>query len=59
VAERVRIVGHLKPTGKLVLAGVLRSQFTELRRAYQQEGLRLVVHREEKEWTSGAFAMDR
>jgi ribosomal protein L11 methyltransferase len=55
VAERPRIIARLASSGRLVLAGILRSQFPALRRAYENAGLKLMEHRAEGEWESGAF----
>ena len=57
LSEKGRILGRLNPKGTLVLAGVLRSQFTALRQAYEWEGMRLVARRVENEWASGAFVV--
>jgi len=56
LAERDRILNRLEPDGTLVLAGILKSQFAEVRRAYEAAGLRLIAAREENEWQSGAFS---
>jgi ribosomal protein L11 methyltransferase len=56
LAERDRLLRRLKPGGTLVLAGILRLQFRDIRRAYEAEGLKLVATRSGKEWQSGAFA---
>ena len=55
VAERRRILGQLRPGGILVLAGILRTQFPAVRRAYEAEGLKMAAHSAENEWESGAF----
>ena len=49
---RRRIAGGLSA---MALAGILATQFPSVRRAYEQAGLRLVAHRAENEWESGAF----
>ena len=54
-AERHRIAAQLKPTGTLVLAGILKSEFRDVQKAFKTEGLKLVSHRNEKEWRSGSF----
>ena len=56
LAERNRILNRLRPDGTLVLAGILTSQFAEVRSAYEEAGLRLIATREENEWQSGAFS---
>ena len=55
LAERGRILARLKSSGTLVLAGILHTQFREVRRAYEGAGLKLVASRREREWESGAF----
>jgi ribosomal protein L11 methyltransferase len=56
LSEADRIIAQMKPGGVLVLAGILRSEFGEIVRAYREAGLRLVASRSEKEWRSGTFA---
>ncbi|MBK7999488.1 MAG: 50S ribosomal protein L11 methyltransferase [Verrucomicrobia bacterium] len=55
LAERERILNRLAPDGVLVLAGILRTQFAEVRGAYEKAGMKLIVGRQENEWESGAF----
>ncbi|MFN0066830.1 MAG: 50S ribosomal protein L11 methyltransferase [Limisphaerales bacterium] len=55
LAERDRLLARVKPGGLLVLAGILREQFAEVRAAYEAAGLRLVAEQARKEWRSGAF----
>ena len=55
IAERRRIVNRLKRGGTLVLAGILATEFGEVRRAYAGLGLKLAASRVENEWRSGAF----
>jgi ribosomal protein L11 methyltransferase len=55
LAERTRILNRLAPKGTLVLAGILRTQFAEVRAAYESAGLHWVAGRVENEWESGAF----
>jgi ribosomal protein L11 methyltransferase len=55
VKEKERIVAHLEKGGLLVLAGILATEFTKVRREYAKRGLRLVTHRTEGEWRSGSF----
>ncbi len=61
LAERSRILNRLAPGGVLVLAGILQTQFAEVRSAYEAAGMRLTDTRVENEWQSGAFvrATDR
>ncbi len=55
LAERERILNRLAPDGVLVLAGILRTQFAEVRVAYEKAGMKLIAGRQENEWESGAF----
>jgi ribosomal protein L11 methyltransferase len=55
IQERERIVARLASHGTLVLAGILRGQFSKVQRAYESAGLRLISSRAVKEWRSGAF----
>ena len=56
VSERGRLLAWLKPEGRLVLAGILRSQFRNVQAAYEAAGLHIISHDTQKEWKSGAFA---
>ncbi len=53
--HRRRLVGLMHPRSRLVLAGILTSQFAVLREAYDGLGLRLVAQQTVGEWHSGAF----
>ncbi len=55
IQERDRILARLAPGGTLVLAGILRTQFSKVQTAFEAAGLRLVASRAAKEWRSGAF----
>ncbi len=55
VAERDRIIARVTPTGTLVLAGILQTEFDSVRKSFEARGLQLVRQRDEKEWASGAF----
>jgi len=55
IAERRRIVAQLNPGGTLVLAGILKSEFSLVQKAYENLGFKLTAARSEKEWRSGAF----
>ena len=55
IAERDRILSRVQPGGRLVLAGILQTQFALVERAYRRAGWRLVNTAVEKEWQSGAF----
>jgi ribosomal protein L11 methyltransferase len=57
IAERKKIAAQLKPNGILVLAGILKSEFGEVQKFYEDLGLKLVSAKSEKEWRSGAFRL--
>jgi ribosomal protein L11 methyltransferase len=57
IAERERILNRLAPGGRLVLAGILATEFQTVQRAYQSEGLTLIRTVVEREWQSGAFTL--
>jgi len=56
VEQAKRIVRRLRPIGTLILAGILKIQFVEVRRTYAATGLKLIATRQDKEWHSAAFA---
>ena len=56
IGQRRRILGRLKPDGRLVLAGILQSEFGPVRAVYEGLGLRLISRKTVAEWASGAFA---
>lgn len=55
LTERARVLARLAPGGTLVLAGILRTQFAVVQRAYESAGLQLKERRMENEWESAAF----
>jgi ribosomal protein L11 methyltransferase len=55
VAERNRILSRLHPAGTLLVAGILKSEFRQVREALETAGLRLSASRTQAEWRSGAF----
>jgi ribosomal protein L11 methyltransferase len=55
VEERTRISNQLRTGGILVLAGILRSQFRDVRAAYEGLGFRLLCSKTVNEWSSGTF----
>ena len=55
IRERRRILNRLAPGGRLVLAGILRSQFPEVAAAFERAGLRLLRAKTVNEWRSAAF----
>jgi len=59
LAERRRLAAQLKPGGTLVLAGILKSEFSRLQKAFAELGLKLAVAKTEDEWRSGSFCYAR
>jgi len=55
LAERQRIRAVLKRSGTLVLAGILKSEFSRVQKVFGGLGLKLAVARTENEWRSGSF----
>jgi ribosomal protein L11 methyltransferase len=55
IAERRRLANRLRRDGTLVLAGILKAEFSGVQRAFEGLGLRCVSTRVEKEWCSGTF----
>jgi len=55
LAEAPRIVHRVGPKGRLVLAGILATQFKLVKSAYRAHGFRLAAEQQEGEWHSGAF----
>ncbi len=58
LAERQKIVAPMNPGGILLLAGILKSEFSEVQRAYEERGLKLISAKTEKEWRSGIFRLN-
>lgn len=59
IAERHRILSRVASSGCLILAGILKDQFPQVQRAFEQEGWVLRRARTEKEWRSGMFRNGR
>jgi len=55
MAEQKRIIAQLKTTGVLVVAGILKTEFLQVRQALERSGLKLMTTRSKKEWQSGSF----
>ncbi len=56
ISEAERIVNRVKPSGSLVLAGILAEQFPKVLKRYIFLGLRVACKTTEKEWTSARLA---
>jgi len=57
ISEAERIRNRLKPGGKLVTAGILHREFSELEKNLHGFDLTLERSRVDKEWKSGQFAL--
>jgi len=55
IGERNKLVARLAEDGALAVAGILKEEFAEVRRAFERAGLRLVKSKVEGEWQSGLF----
>ena len=55
MAERRRIAAQLKPGGTLVLAGILKSEFSRVQKVFAELGLKLAAAKTGNEWRSGSF----
>ena len=59
VGQTKRILSRLEHRGTFISAGILGTQFDQVRVVYAAAGLKLIATRKEKEWQSGAFAFGR
>jgi ribosomal protein L11 methyltransferase len=55
IAGRRRIVAQLHRGGTLVLAGILKSEFSQMQKIFEELGLKLAARKIENEWCSGSF----
>jgi len=53
--HRARLIASVKPGGTLVLAGILETEFDQVKCAFENRGANLFSDRTENEWRSGAF----
>jgi ribosomal protein L11 methyltransferase len=53
--QKERIINRLKLGGILVLAGILKTQFEEVRQGFEECGMMLLKSKALKEWKSGTF----
>lgn len=59
LAQRRRIVAQLKRGGTLVLAGILKSEFSHVQKVFGGLGLKLAAAKTRNEWRSGSFCYAR
>ena len=55
IAGQRRMVAQLNRGRTLVLAGLLKSDFSQVRKIFAEIGLKLATSKTEKEWRSGSF----
>jgi ribosomal protein L11 methyltransferase len=55
IEVRQKLFNRLEPGGTLVIAGILKTEFPEVQKAFDALGLKMTASRAEKEWRSGAF----
>jgi ribosomal protein L11 methyltransferase len=55
IANAHRLIARVKPDGVLVLAGILETQFAEVRTAVEGQGMALKKTTSQGEWQSGTF----
>jgi ribosomal protein L11 methyltransferase len=56
IDEANQILNRLAANGRLIVAGILASQFCEVEETYNSKGLRLLDTKTEREWQSGLFS---
>jgi ribosomal protein L11 methyltransferase len=57
VNEASEICARLNPGGKLIVAGILRRQFGEVRKTFRRFNLTLQVSMNDRYWQSGQFVL--
>jgi ribosomal protein L11 methyltransferase len=55
IDQSTRILNRLAPQGRLIVAGILATQFKEVRTAFEKKGLTLLDTKTEREWQSALF----
>jgi ribosomal protein L11 methyltransferase len=55
ISERRRMMAQLNCGGTLVLAGILKSEFSQTQKVFEELGLKLAARKVENEWCSGSF----
>lgn len=59
IRARDRILARLAAGGVIVIAGILKTEFHTVQRAYEKAGMRLVASKVQREWRSGSFVRVR
>ncbi|MCX6983521.1 MAG: 50S ribosomal protein L11 methyltransferase [Lentisphaerae bacterium] len=55
IQNREKLSSMLKPDGYLILAGILKTDYRELRKSFREIGFREILSSSENEWTGGLF----
>lgn len=55
VQNREKLSSMLKPDGYLILAGILKTDYRGLRKAFKEIGFQEILNSSENEWTGGLF----
>ncbi|MEO6181856.1 MAG: 50S ribosomal protein L11 methyltransferase [Verrucomicrobiota bacterium] len=59
LSESERILNRLSPSGSLILAGILKIQFAQVKKCFERLGLVLQKSKVGKEWKSGYFIFQK
>lgn len=55
INERRRIAGQLKRDGILVVAGILKTEFSIVQGSFEELGMKMILAKSQREWRSGSF----
>ena len=55
IQNREKLSSILKPDGYLILAGILKTDYRELRKSFKEIGFQEILNSSENEWTGGLF----
>ncbi len=55
IQNREKLSSILKPDGYLILAGILKTDYRELRKSFKEIGFQEILSSSENEWTGGLF----
>jgi ribosomal protein L11 methyltransferase len=58
IDESDRILNRLAPAGRLIVAGILSTQFRDVQTAYASKGFKLLDTKSEREWQSSLFVRE-
>jgi ribosomal protein L11 methyltransferase len=55
IQNREKLSSMLNPDGYLILAGILKTDYRELRKSFKEIGFKEILNSSENEWTGGLF----